>query len=75
MSEALKSRKISEHMIIAMTKATSKKVLCVETGKVYKSLSEAERQLGIPFKNISNVLRGKSKTAGVSHWKYAEQSR
>lgn len=75
MSEARKGRKISEHMIIAMTKATSKKVLCVETGKVYESLSEAERQLGISFKNISNVLRGKSKTAGGYHWEYAEQSR
>lgn len=62
-------------MILAMTKATSKEVLCVETGKVYKSLSEADRQLGISFKNISNVLRGKSKTAGGYHWKYAEQPR
>lgn len=75
MSEARKGREISEHMIIAMTKATSKKVLCVEAGKVHKSLSEAERQLGVSFKNISDVLRGRSKTAGGYHRKYAERSR
>lgn len=74
-SEARKGKKISEHMILAMTQATSKKVLCVETGEVYKSLSEADSQLGISFKNISNVLRGKSKTAGGYHWKHAERSR
>lgn len=72
MSEARKGKRISEHMILAMTEATSKKVLCVETGEVYKSLSEADRQLGISFKNISNVLRGKSKTAGGYHWKYVK---
>lgn len=72
MSEAHKGKRISEHMILAMAEVTSKKVLCVETGEVYKSLSEADRQLGISFKNISNVLRGKSKTAGGYHWKYAE---
>lgn len=72
MSEARKGRKISKHVILAMTEATSKKVLCAETGEVYKSLSEAGRQLGISFKNISNVLRGKSKTAGGYHWRYAD---
>lgn len=72
MSEARKGRKISERMICAMTDATSKKVLCVETGEVYKSISEAGRQSGIPFKAISKVLRGKSKTSGGYHWKYAD---
>lgn len=75
MSESRKGRKISKRIILAMTEATSKKVVCVETGEIYKSLSEAGRQLDISFKNISNVLRGKSKTAGGYHWKYAEQSR
>lgn len=72
MSEARKGKKISEHTIRAMTDATSKKVLCVETGEVYKSVSEAGRQSGISFKAISKVLRGKSKTSGGYHWKYAD---
>ena len=46
-----------------------------ENGKVYKSISEAGRQLGISFKAISNVCRGKSKTSGGSHWEYVEEPR
>ena len=75
MSEARKGKKASEHVILAMTEATSKKVLCVETGEVYKSISEAGRQLGISFKAISNVCRGKAKTSGGYHWEYAEEPR
>ena len=75
MSEARKGKKVSEHVILAMTEATSKKVLCVETGEVYKSISEAGRQLGISFKAISNVCRGKSKTSGEYHWEYVEEPR
>ena len=75
MSGARKGKKVSEHVILAMAEATSKKVLCVETGEVYKSISEAGRQLGISFKAISNVCRGKSKTSGGYHWKYADQWR
>lgn len=73
MSEARKGKKASEHVILAMTEATNKKVLCVETGEVYKSISEAGRQLGISFKAISNVCRGKSKTSGGYHWEYVEE--
>lgn len=36
----------------------------------FNSLSEAEKLTGISNKNISNVLRGKSKTAGGFKWKY-----
>lgn len=75
MSAARKGRKISEHTIRAMTDATSKKVLCVETGEVYKSISEAGRQSGISLKSISNCLRGVTKTSGGYHWKYADQWR
>lgn len=72
MSEARKGKIISEHVILAMTEATSKKVLCVETGEVYKSISEAGRQLDVSFKAISKALRGKSKTSGGYHWEYVE---
>ena len=70
-----KGKKVSEHVILAMTEATSKKVLCVDTGEVYKSISEAGRQLGISFKAISKACRGKSKTSGGYHWEYVEESR
>ena len=50
------------------TKALSKPVLCVETGIVYSSASEAERQTGVGNPHISQCLHGKRKTAGGYHW-------
>ena len=48
----------------------SKRVRCVETGKVYPSQSEVARQTGIAKSNISAACRGKYKTAGGFHWEY-----
>ena len=48
-----------------------KKVLCVETQKVYESLAMAERELGLCRSSISNAAKGRSKTAGGFHWQYA----
>ena len=47
----------------------SKPVLCVETGELYPSLTEAKRQTGIVQSSISKCLNGKLKTAGGYHWK------
>ena len=49
-----------------------KKVLCVETGIIYKSINEAERQTGINQSSISKACRGKLKTASGYHWKFVE---
>lgn len=48
----------------------SKQVLCVETGKIYPSLSEVCRQLGFTQSHISNACNGKRKTAYNFHWRY-----
>lgn len=48
----------------------SKQVLCVETGKVYKSTHQVERQLGFAQQYISQCCNGKYKTAYKFHWKY-----
>lgn len=45
-------------------------VVCVETGKVYKSIKQATEETGV--KNISACCRGVRKTAGNFHWKYVE---
>ena len=37
------------------------------------SMHEADRKLGITFKNISACVRGKRKTAGGYIWKYKEE--
>ena len=50
----------------------SKAVLCVETGKIYGSTCEVEREIGIAHQKISECCRGKQKSAGNYHWKYIE---
>lgn len=55
----------------------SKAVVCVETGKTYKSATEAGKDVGVSGAAITRALRGSTKTAGrlnntALHWKYAE---
>lgn len=40
------------------------------TGTIYPSVAEAERQTGIDAKLIRRVCVGKRKTTGGYHWKY-----
>lgn len=49
---------------------TEKKILCVETGVIYKSFMDAERETGIPTGNICKVCQGKRRTAGGFHWEF-----
>ena len=53
-----------------------KSVQCIETGMIYASVREAERQTGIDNSQISAVCNHKKnyKTAGGYHWKYIERS-
>lgn len=55
-------------------KSTDRKIICVETNQVFEKIAEAERKMnnGKVTGSISNVLRGKSKTAFGFHWKYYE---
>lgn len=55
-----------------MSEAKCKKAVCVETGEVYPSLSEASEAAGVSSNAISNALCGESKTSGGYHWTYAE---
>ena len=48
-------------------------VLCVETGIVYPSIMEAQRQTGA--RNIGGCCSGNRHTAGGYHWKYATNMR
>lgn len=53
----------------------SKKVKCIETGVIYYSTLEAERELHLPKTTVSNAANPKSlnKTAGGYHWVYVEE--
>ena len=46
------------------------KVKCLETGIIYNSLIEAEKNTGINRICIGNCCKGKQKTAGKYHWIY-----
>jgi len=52
--------------------ARKRAVICVETGIVYSSGSEASRSLGLCDDAVGHCLWGNNKTAGGYHWKYYE---
>lgn len=52
-------------------KSHCKKVYCVELGKVFESAKLAAMQLGLSDSNIAKCCKGKYKTTGGFHWKYA----
>lgn len=49
-----------------------KKVRCIETNKVYYSISEASRATGITYSNIVYVCQGKYNQAKGYHFKYED---
>ena len=53
--------------------ARIKKIKCVETGEIYKTIKEASENIGISSNGIVSALKGKIKTAGGYHWKYVEE--
>lgn len=61
-------RKISESQ--KNRKDKSKQVLCVETGEIFESVSEAHRKTGIHQSNISFACNGKLQTSGGYHWQF-----
>lgn len=69
--------KFSEEQKSLMRKnnKNSKKVKCVDTGKVYRSLNEASRETGISSELISRVAAHKKNhnTAGGFRWEYIEE--
>ena len=50
----------------------SKAVICLETGLIYSSTREIQRQSGFKQSSISQCCNGKRKTCGGYHWKYVE---
>lgn len=49
----------------------NKRVVCVETGRVFNSASEANKEFGYNTGNICACCKGKLKTANGYHWRYA----
>ena len=53
---------------------STKRVLCVETGKIYNTIREAYKDIGIRVNSsqISACCKGNIKTAYGYHWKYVD---
>lgn len=51
----------------------SKRVICVETGIVYKSSKAAADSVGVSQCCISDCCRGVQKTSGGYRWKYCDE--
>ena len=49
-----------------------KKTICSETLQIFESVNAAAAWAGVPRTSVSNVLSGKSQTAGGYHFKYYE---
>ena len=47
-----------------------KKVVCIETNKVYNSIGQAAMDIGCSISSISSACRGKQNKAGGYHWAY-----
>lgn len=51
----------------------SKPIICIETGEIFASITEAADKHDVTIGAISRVLRGKSKTCCGLHWSYYER--
>ena len=77
LSEAAKKRytPCSEQAKENIRKASHKKpVYCEELNKVFESVQECSRQLGIPATNISKLCNGRGKTLKGYHLKYYDDT-
>ena len=52
----------------------AKPVFCVELNKTFDCAKRVEEELGISGSSICQACKGKRKTAGKLHWKYADEN-
>ena len=57
---------------IGANSAKAKRVVCVETNRLYDCIRAAERENGIANGGITRCCKGERRTAGGFHWEYAE---
>ena len=55
-------------------KGNSKKIRCVETGKIFDSATIAAKEMSLDNSAISRVCNGKRKTAGGYHFEFLQES-
>lgn len=70
-SDAQKGKVIPEETKTRMSENQwmAKQVICIETGIIYRSYSEAARQVGVSAQGIWKCINGSRHTAAGYHWK------
>lgn len=58
----------TDEWVSKMRKSLKRSVICVETGVIYESATDAEEQTGICKSSIGVCCRNNYKTAGGFHW-------
>lgn len=53
-------------------KCGGKQVECVETGKVYRTMKEASKDVGVSTQSMCGCCKGRTKTSGGFHWRYVQ---
>ena len=68
-------KKLTEEQRIKLrdSNSRSRKVMCIETGEIFKSASEAARCVGTDPSSICKACRGKKKYIRGFTWKYFEE--
>lgn len=64
------SEKQKENRISLIKEKHNKKVMCIETGKIYESARTASKETEISWKDISGVCTGRRKSCKHTHWKF-----
>ena len=65
--------KLKEHFYGSKS-PRARAVRCVDTGVIYKAVSEASRATGVDGAGIVNCCKGKLKRAGGFHWEYVDEA-
>lgn len=65
-----RTEQIPEEERERISNATRKRVVCIETGKVYKSLTEAGKAFNVTHTSISQCANGKSQTSCGLHFEF-----
>lgn len=69
----VKGHRVKPEHIEKLVALRSVPVRCIDTGKQYKSATEAGRLLSISNSKITAVCRGNRKTAGGLRWQYVKE--
>lgn len=69
-SESRKNSPVAQEAIARLNASKAKKVMCLETGRIYASAREVQRVEGFRAGNIGSACRGLYEKAYGYHWQY-----